>query len=200
MKSSMVAPYAAVVIKLLQGPLFSDEPAAWNLLLKYGEQVQAYVGQMGLRLQLQEEDGFAYLHQPEIEDEEGRPVVLPRLTRRDRLNYYTTLLCVLLREQLDQSESSNLETGPCVLKRQQIRELLLPFLPERTNELAVQRRVDAAIKSALDLGFLKRMANLDETEYFEVRRILKARINAERLVEIKEKLQRYGTAEISFER
>jgi hypothetical protein len=35
----------------------------------------------------------------------------------------------------------------------------------------------------------------EKPTYFEVRRILKARINAEKLGEIKEKLAHYGTAE-----
>jgi len=45
------------------------------------------------------------------------------------------------------------------------------------------------------LGFLKRMPGTEKPAYFEVRRILKARIDAEKLGEIKEKLAHYGTAE-----
>ena len=43
--------------------------------------------------------------------------------------------------------------------------------------------------------FLKRMPNTEKPAYFEVRRILKAKIDAEKLADIKEKLVRYGTAE-----
>jgi hypothetical protein len=193
MKSSTVAPYASAVLKLLQGPLFSDEQATWSLLLQYGEQIQGYLAQIGLAVQVHEEDGFAYLQQPEIEDDEGHVLALPRLTRRDRLNYQATLLCVLLREQLDQFESSTLEGGACLLTRQQLRALMLPFLHERTNELALNRKIDATISQVVELGFLKRVTNLEDAEYFEVRRILKARVTAERLAEIKEKLQRYAT-------
>ncbi len=195
MKSNVV-PYAPVLIKLLQGPLFSDEPASWNMLLKHIEQVQLHFAQMGLQVQLHEEDGFAFLHQPALEDEEGRPVTLPRLTRRDRLNYYTTLLSVLLRERLDQSESNNLDAGSCILAKQEIRELFSPFLAERSNEMSVQKKIDATIERVVELGFLKRITHQEEIEYFEVRRILKAKINAERLAEIKEKLQRYGVSEL----
>src|SRR5215470_7651755 len=146
MPNSAVMPYAPVVLKLLQNPLFSDEAAAWNLLLTYLTPVQEYFARIGLEVRVYEEDGFAYLHQPIIEDEEGQPIALPRLTRRDRLTYHTTLLCVILREWLDQFESTHLDAGKCMITDDQMRELLVPFLPGRTDERALQRRIDATIE------------------------------------------------------
>lgn len=194
MRSSVVMPYAPAMIKLLQGPLCSDDGPSWTLLLKYADQVRAYCAQIGLELQLHEEDGFSYLRQPALEDDDGRPLELPRLIRRVPLNYQVTLLCVLLREQLLQFEAGNLENSACILARQQIRDLLMPFLPERANELQMQDKVDAVISRVVDLGFLKKMTSLG-ADYFEVRRILKAKINAEKLVEVKERLRSYGTTE-----
>lgn len=195
MPNSPVLPYAPIVLKLLQNPLFSDETASWNVLLSHITSVQEYFTRIGLEVRVDEEDGYAYLHQPSLEDDEGQAIVLPRLTRRDRLTYHTTLLCVLLREWLDQFESTHLDAGKCTITEDQVRELLLPFLPARTDERAVQRKIDGAIERLLDLGFLKRMANTEKPAYFEVRRILKAKVDAEKLAEIKEKLAHYGTAE-----
>ncbi len=194
MKSNTVVAYAPIVIKLLQGPIFSDEPATWNLLLKHEGEVQAHFAQIGLEVRVHEEDGFAYLHQPPLEDDEGHTLSLPRLVRRIPLNYHTTLLCVLLREQLDLSETSNLDSSSCVLTKKQIQDLLLPFLPERTNEMTAYRKVDTTINHVVELGFLKRMTQQADAEYFEVRRIIKARVTAEQLLEIQERLQRYGTS------
>jgi Domain of unknown function (DUF4194) len=199
MPNSIVMPYAPVVLKLLQNPLFSDETASWNLLLANLTPVQEYFARIGLEVRLDEENGYAYLHQPALEDDEGQSIALPRLTRRDRLTYSTTLLCVLLREWLDQFESTHLDTGKCTITDDQVRELLVPFLPARTDERALQRRIDATIERLVDLGFLKRMPNTEKPAYFEVRHILKAKIDAEKLAEIKEKLVRYGTAESESE-
>jgi Domain of unknown function (DUF4194) len=199
MPSSTVMPYAPVVLKLLQNPLFSDETTSWNLLLAYLTPVQEYFARIGLEVRVLEEDGYAYLHQPALEDDEGQSIALPRLTRRDRLTYSTTLLCVLLREWLDQFESTHLDAGKCTITDDQMRELLIPFLPTRTDERALQRRIDATIERLIDLGFLKRMPNTEKPAYFEVRRILKAKIDAEKLAEIKEKLARYGTADSESE-
>ncbi|MDQ6660563.1 MAG: DUF4194 domain-containing protein [Chloroflexota bacterium] len=195
MPNSTILPYAPVVLKLLQNPLFSDEIASWNLLLSYLTPVQEYFARIGLEVRIHEEDGYAYLHQPSLEDEEGQAIVLPRLTRRDRLTYHTTLLCVLLREWLDQFESTHLDAGKCTITADQLRDLLVPFLPARTDERTIQRKMDAAIERLLELGFLKRMPTTEKPAYFEVRRILKAKMDAEKLAEIKEKLAHYGTAE-----
>ena len=199
MTTSAVSPYAPVVLKLLQNPLFSDESAAWNLLLTHLTPVQEYFARIGLEVRIHEEDGFAYLHQPAIEDEEGQSIVLPRLTRRDRLTYHTTLLCVILREWLDQFESTHLDAGKCTITDDQLREQLRPFLPARTDERALLRRMDSAIERLIELGFLKHMPNTEKPAYYEVRRILKAKIDAEKLAEIKEKLANYGTAESESE-
>jgi hypothetical protein len=194
MHSSMVAPFATVVIKLLQGPLYNDDATTWNRLLAYTEPVRLYYAQMGLELRLHEEDGFAYLLQPALTNEDETPADLPRLTRRIPLSKPVSLLCVLLREQLLLFETSNLESVACVLTREQIYELMQPMLPDRTNELSMLRKVDAWIEQVIDLGFLKKRSLLGPN-YFEVRRILKAKIHAEKLEELKERLKMHGTNE-----
>src|SRR5258708_34525123 len=129
MQNSAVMPYAPVVLKLLQNPLFSDETAPWNLLLSYLTPVQEYFARIGLEVRVHEEDGYAYLHQPALEDDEGQSVVRPRLTRRDHLSYQTTLLCVLLRELLHQFESNHLQAREDRVHEEQARELLVHILP-----------------------------------------------------------------------
>lgn len=193
-RKNTVAPYAPAVIRLLQGPLYSDDATPWNLLLQHREQVRQHCAQIGLELLLHEEDGFAYVRQPEWEDDEGRPIELPRLTRRLPLSREVSMLCVLLREQLLQFEAGNLLGTACLLTREQIREMLLPVLPERNNELQLQRRIDSLIEKVIDLGFLKKSPRLGQ-EYFEIRRILKAKINADQLFELKERLVDHGTVE-----
>jgi len=171
-------------------PLFSDDGPNWNLVLTYQQHIQEYLGHIGLALEVEEMDGYAYVYQPEIEDEEGAIMALPRITRRDRLTFHATLLCVLLREWLDQQEAQNLDTGGCFITGEQIRELMQPFLRERTDMRKVERRIDAAINQVSDLGFLKRLSVQQDMAYFEIRRILKARMDVEQLLEIKKKLQR----------
>lgn len=194
MRNNQITPFAPAVIRLLQGPLYSDDTTPWNALVQHYDQVRLYCAQVGLELQLHEEDGYAYLRQPEWEDDEGRVIELPRLTRRQQLSRDVSMLCVLLREQLLLFETGSMGGSACLLSREQIRELLLPALPERNNELLLQKRIDALIERVADLGFIKKVTRLGQ-DYFELRRILKAKINADQLVELKERLLKHGTAE-----
>lgn len=177
-------PHASVMIRLLQGAIFSDDASTWNLLLTHQRAVQDDFARIGLELYLNEADGFAFLRQPEPEDAEQ---ALPRLTRRDRLSYHVTLLCVLLRERLEQFEASTPESDRLLVSQDELRDLLRPFLAERNDERALNKKLDETVNRVIELGFLKRSSS--SSGFLEVRRIIKARIDSERLAEIKGKLE-----------
>src|SRR2546428_8958299 len=95
------------------------------MLLSHFTLVQEYFARIGLEVRLNEEDGYASLHQPALEDDEGQAITLPRLTRRDRLTYHATLLCVLLREWIDQFERSEEHTSELQSRSDLVCRLLL---------------------------------------------------------------------------
>lgn len=191
MRNAVLAPYAPVVLKLLQHELYVDEKGQWDLLLTYQTPIAEYFARIGLELYLNEVEGFAFLRQPELEDDEGQRMPLPRLTRRDKLSYHVTLLCVLLRERLDAYDASTPESDRLILTQDQLYDLLRPFYQERSDERTLLRRLDTTIERTLDLGFLRRLTGGSGSigDRFEVRRILKARIDADKLAEIKRKLE-----------
>ncbi len=184
MPVDLPVPHASAMIRLLQGAIFSDDANAWNLLLAHQRAVQNDFARIGLELYLNEPDGFAFVRQPEPEDAES---TLPRLTRRDRLSYHVTLLCVLLRERLEQFEASTPESDRLLVSQDELRDLLRSFLPERNDERALNKKLDETVNRVLELGFLKRSSG--SSGLLEVRRIIKARIDSERLAEIKGKLE-----------
>ena len=181
MRPDQIAPYAAAVIRLLQGPLSSDDSGPWNVLLTYETPVREYLGKIGLELVLNEPDGYAFLRQPEWEGEDGQRIALPRLTRRDRLSYHVTLMCALLRERLDQFEASTPETDHLIVTGDHLRDMLRPFLRERGDERALLKKIDETANRVVELGFLRR---LGADNRYEVRPILKARISSDALADI----------------
>ena len=100
-----------------------------------------------------------------------------------------TIFCVLLREQLRQFDTSDASERP-VLSIEKLRDLLQPYLPEGNNEERFRREVDSLVKQAVDFGFLKPLSGQDE--YYEIRPILKAKIDAEMLERLKQKLDTYA--------
>lgn len=177
---------APVILKLLKGVIYSDDPH-WGLLQNYLDPIQEYFGQIGLRVRNHETDGFAYLEQPDPDpDDPGEP--LPRLTVRHKLGFKVTVFCVLLREQWRQFDASD-ATGRLVLSIEQIRDLLKPYLPEENNEEKFRREVNTLVNQLKDFDFLKPLSSQEEN--YEVRPILKAKIDAEMLERLQRKLEAY---------
>ncbi|QSJ17300.1 DUF3375 family protein [Nostoc sp. UHCC 0702] len=82
-------------------------------------------------------------------------------------------------------------TGRLVLNIEKIRDLLKPYLPEGNNEEKFRREVDRLVNRVVDLKFLRELSGQDGN--YEVRPILKAKIDADTLTRLKEKLEKYAT-------
>lgn len=185
--SHELLPYAPVILKLLQGVLYHDDKQ-WETLLSYAIPVQRHFAAVGLSLHLDEAEGYAYLTQPDGEEEGAAALTLPRLVRRSPLTFDATLLCVLLREALQEFQARDPGGGRLVLSGEELREKMRRFYRVRTDMTRLDSKIASAIRQVAELGFLK-LLNNPQTEEYEVRRILKAKLPADGLVEIRDKLQ-----------
>ena len=191
-----------VVAYLLGGVLDRVErPVQWAALHQHRAHVIDYLDVIGLHLEIEESEGYAYLRQhteeesqsngndePHNQDAQDGQAMVPRLIRRRALSYPVSLLCVLLRKQLIESDTGG-EQRRLIVTRDQIGEMLQVFLPTRNNQARVVDQIDAHIKKVVDLGFLKRLKNQPDT--YEVRRILRALVDANWLAGLDEKLKEY---------
>lgn len=186
-----------VVIPLLKGVIYQEEsPVVWEQLLRGQGGVRSYVGVLGLELIIDEAEGYAFLRSYS-EAEGDEEAVLPRLVARRQLSYPVSLLLALLRKKLAESDAGAGEQR-LILTREQIMELVRIFLPENTNEVRLVAQLEAAINRVVDLGFLRRLRGVSNT--YEVRRIIKAFIDAQWLAEFDRQLAIYrGIAEESVE-
>jgi hypothetical protein len=190
-------PYAAVILKLLRGVVYFDDKE-WDTLLSYEKAVQLHMASIGLRMHVDEADGYAYLSQPDDDaGSNGSEAVatreLPRLVRRISLNFEATLLCVVLREELLKFEMREPGLERLVLSKQHIQEAMQIFYPEPADVTRLMGRIDRVIGQVERAGFLRPIKHDDEDVY-EVKRIIKAKISADRLVDIRDRLRRYADA------
>lgn len=191
MENEKILSYAPVIIKLLQGAVHYDDKDIWENLLSNRTSVEDYFENIGVKVFINEPDGYAYLKQKEFE-EDDKNYYLPRLTRRIPLSYDVTLLCVLLREKLLQYDVGSTDsTRSPILTREDLHEMLLPFFREKTDEKKQRGKLDAIINKVIDLGFLRPLKNPGNEEY-EIRAIIKAKITAETLNDIKQRLQKHA--------
>ena len=124
-----------------------------------------------------------------------RATQLPRLVARRPLSFPVSLLLALLRKKLaefDAGGGQDAEGVRLVLSRDDIVELIRVFLPEASNEARLMDRVDSHINKVVELGFLRRMKPAaGQPAAFEVRRILKAFVDAQWLADFDARLAAY---------
>lgn len=185
------APFAAAIIKLLQGPVYADDKNIWRELTQWPSAIQEYFGKIGMELVISEQDGFARVLQPETEEHDDNP--LPRLMKKQTLNYEATLLAVILREGLEEFDIKS-DGNKFYLTQKEIKERIELFYKEQTNKSKLWKDLSKPITNLLNIGILKLnredAANKDNNKY-EVKRIIKAFISNEKLEEIKNKLNNY---------
>lgn len=179
---------SSVVVPLLKGILSLEEsPALWNALLGLQARVRDYVAVLGLELVLDEAEGYAFLRSRPDDDSEGTPR-LPRLVARRQLSFPVSLLLALLRKKLAEFDAGSGETR-LILSRDAVVELIRVFLPAGSNETRLIDQVDAHLNKIAELGFMRRLRG--QEQMFEVRRILKAFVDAQWLAEFDQRLASY---------
>ena len=186
---------SAVVVPLLKGVLYrEDDPALWTALLQLRARVMDYVAVLALELRVDEAEGYAFLRaRPDVEDGDGDATPkLPRLVRRQPLSFAVSLLLALLRKKLAEFDASGGDTR-LVLPRSQVVELVRIFLPAGSNESRLIDQMDTHLNKVVELGFVRRLkpAGVGQEAAFEVRRILKAFVDAQWLADFDQRLQDY---------
>ncbi len=190
---------SALIISLLKGVIYRDETAGrnaglWISLLDLQVRVRDYVAVLGLELVLDEAEGYAFLRACN-DDGDEITTQFPRLVARRPLSFPVSLMLALLRKKLaefDAGGSQDAEGVRLVLSRDDIVDLIRVFLPAASNEAQMMDRLDAYINKAVELGFLRRMKPAaGQPAVFEVRRILKAFVDAQWLADFDARLAVY---------
>lgn len=178
---------ATAIIKLMRGVVYreSDEDS-WLALARHEGAVRDHFATIGVEVVVDDAEGYAFLRSKEEHDDTDP---LPRLVKRRSLTYHVSLLLVLLRKRLVEFETAGGE-GKLVLSRDQIVDLLRLFLADSTNEARVVDSVDTTIRKAADLGFLRQLRG--QSDHWEVRRILKAYVDAQTMSDFAGKLADYA--------
>lgn len=184
----IVSELSALVVPLLKGVIYQeDNPGLWSSLLNLQPRVRDYVAVLGLELILDEAEGYVFLR-AKSEPEDEQAVKLPRLVARRQLSFSVSLLLALLRKKLAEFDASGGETR-LILSRDQVTELIRIFLPAGSNETRFIDQIDSHLNKIIELGFVRRLRG--QEQIFEVRRILKAFVDAQWLAEFDGRLAEY---------
>ena len=179
---------SSIVIPRLKGVIYQEEnPALWSSLLNLMAAVRDYMAVLGLELILDESEGYAFLSSRSEGETEGTNST-PRLIARRQLSYPVSLLLALLRKKLAEFDAGAGDIR-LILSRDEVVELIRIFLPPASNEVKLIDQVDATLNKIADLGFIRRLRG--ERQMIEVRRIIKAFIDAQWLADFDKRLDEY---------
>jgi len=186
-KSTTHEPYAHTIVRLLNGVVYDDNEKVWNNLLQYQVPITQYFERIAIDVIVDKKDGYAYLKQIEI-DEEGNTI---GLVRRIPLKYEVSLICVFLREMLDDFEVNTVDQRNLYITHKQLKDHIELFFKEKANKVKLLSQFDSHIDAIVRLGFLKEIGDSDipDEKRYEVKRIIKAKITNDVLEEFKGKLE-----------
>lgn len=178
---------STAAIQLMRGVVYREtHEAVWGSLSRHSGPLRDHFAVLGVELVVDDVEGYAYLRTREDDDEP-----LPRLINRRSLSYPVSLMLVLLRKRMVEFEATSSETR-LVLNRDQLVELVSLFLPGSTNEARLLDQVDTTIRKVQELGFLRPLRG--QRDLWEVRRILKAYVDAQTLADLDGRLADYRLA------
>jgi hypothetical protein len=189
----------SIVVPLLKGVVYRNaDQARWIALAREAEAAREHLRVLGLELVIDEAEGYAFVRSmPATDDgEPGAPGAedrRPRLVARRPLTFSVSLMLALLRRRLAEADAAGGDTR-LVLSRSEIVDLVSVFLPTSSNEARMIDRVEADIGKVADLGFLHRLGGSSSRNVeprYEVRRVLKAFVDAQWLHEFDERLAEY---------
>ena len=161
-----------------------------------------YVAVLALELVVDEAEGYAFVRAlPQDLDGASK---LPRLVRRQPLSFQVSLLLALLRKKLAEFDASGGDTR-LILTRSEVVELVRVFLPAGSNESRLIDQIETQLNKVVELGFVRRLkaptdsglARASQEPVFEVRRILKAFVDAQWLADFDQRLASYQAQLVS---
>lgn len=173
-----------LLVQLLKGVLEREQHAQlWQDLLRLQAASADYLGVIGLTLFVDEAEGYAFLKQRRYEEGEA---AIPKLIAGRPLGFHVSLLLVLLRKKLVEADAGGGELR-VILTLDQLVEMLRVYMPDAANEAKQEDAIARHVAKVVELGFLRELKGQPNT--FEVRRLLRAFIDADWLASFEAKLE-----------
>ncbi len=158
----------------------TDTPQDWIILWKYFKELDSYFLVMNYQLQFDDKNGFAYIKEL---DEDSNHI---SLSKKQKMSWGLTLFLVLLREYMYRQDGEDLYSKGYNITKGQIRELLWEFLNEKfeNDDKKIDKFISETINGAKKIWILS-----DIDGGYRINKLLKAKLNVDKLEEIKELLK-----------
>lgn len=187
MITTKILPYASIVVKLLKNNIEYLDKSAWEDLIQYKMELNAFLPQLGLTLVLNEDDGYAYLKQILTDDDSAEVSWFQRRS----FTYEESILLVLLRELMAEFEVSESSSRELIKRRREIKDYSELFFKEDASRVKFLKEIDRLIDKAEENSFLQLMedSEIKDEQKFRIKKIIKEKVNSETLEQFEEQLK-----------
>jgi hypothetical protein len=178
--------YSKAIVRLLKSTVERNS-SVWNNIITYQNEIQDYIGKIGLELIVKKDEGFAFVKQ--LEDNEGSTL---GLVQRRQIGFETSIVLVVLRQSLEDFDSNPTQLATeKFITNTEIKDELELFLPEKYDRVRFIKELDRYINAAVDLGYLKEISKKDNETKYQIHRIIKEKITLDILQDFENKLKDY---------
>lgn len=183
-----IKPYSRAIVKLLKGTINKND-IIWNDILKYQNEIQEYISKIGLELIVKENDGFAFLKQFEIDNENNTIGI----ASRRQVGFETSIVLVILRQIIEEFESdpTDFSVTEKYITESELKEQIDFFLPEKFNMAKFLNDLKKYIENVEKLGYLKEAGSSLNEKKYKIHKIIKEKVTLDILNEFKENLKQY---------
>ena len=134
-------------------------------------------------------NGLAYLKQFSDDQRVNGYERLPRLVTRTPLSYQMTLGCVMLRDAYRRFEDEDLENERCVIETETLFDSWKSFFPPEEDDVALRKKLTTCLGHLEKFKLVKKLKS--ESELWEVRRAIKARVQIDQLEQLNQRMTEY---------
>lgn len=183
-----IKPYSKAIVKLLKGTINKND-FVWDDILNYQNEIQEYISKIGLELILKENDGFAFLKQFEIDNENNTIGI----ASRRQVGFETSIVLVILRQIIEEFESdpTDFTITEKYITEAELKEQIAFFLPEKFNKIKFLNDLKKYVENVEKLGYLKETGTMLNEKKYKIHKIIKEKITLDILNEFKENLKQY---------
>lgn len=183
-----IKPYSKAIVKLLKGTINKND-FVWDDILNYQNEIQEYISKIGLELILKENDGFAFLKQFEIDNENNTIGI----ASRRQVGFETSIVLVILRQIIEEFESdpTDFTITEKYITEAELKEQIAFFLPEKFNKIKFLNDLKKYVENVEKLGYLKEAGTMLNEKKYKIHKIIKEKITLDILNEFKENLKQY---------
>lgn len=188
-KNYELAPFAEAALNLLKGVVYKEEKGAvWTQIEHNKIPLKRFFAQIGIEVIITDaSSGFAYLRQSTDDELQHLPKLLPK----EALGYELSVLCVLLREKLEDFDNSTNRGFDLFMSRAEIHTMVEEYCMQRSHLDKMTKDIDSYI-AKLEEKRIVRCIDRNSAEkadhQYKILRIIKAIFTLEKLIEFKEKI------------